>query len=135
MRLLLKCCLDARHSPGAPPAEMGFAGRGLSLAKPERQDPRAATAAGRTSQGAVQGRAPGAGRRPPFPSTPLRSGSGGRPRNQLHLLADTVNAEHPRRAEAAGSAWLWEHGELNQVEKTAAFVLAALCGKDAGGGG
>lgn len=26
-----------------------------------------------------------------------------------------------------------EHGELNQVEKTAAFVLAAVCGKDAGG--
>lgn len=26
-----------------------------------------------------------------------------------------------------------EHGELNQVEKTEAFVLAALCGQDGGG--
>lgn len=41
--------------------------RGLSLAKAERQDPRAATAAGQTSQGAVQGRAPGAGS-PPSPA-------------------------------------------------------------------
>lgn len=42
MRLLLKCRSDARHSPGALPAEMGVAGQ--------------------TSRGAVQGRAPGADR-------------------------------------------------------------------------
>lgn len=76
-----------------------------------------------------------AGRQAPFPSTLLRSRSGGRPRNQLHLLAATVNADHPRRVETAGTAWWWEGsiGELKRVEKTAAFVLAGLCGKDAGG--
>lgn len=51
VRLLLKCRSDARHSPGALPAETGVAGQ--------------------TSQGAVQGRAPGAGRRAgSFPQHP-----------------------------------------------------------------
>lgn len=46
-----------------------------------------------------------------------------------------MNADHPRRVETAGTAWWCERsiGELNQVEKTAAFALAGLCGKDAGG--
>lgn len=129
----MKRRLDARHSPGALPAEMAAAGFERSAF---HWQSRSARTCGLSRQQVGHHRefGPEQGSRS-LPQHPAAVWI----RRETREPAPSAGSQCERRASSQSGDCQdslvegGERGELNQVETTAAFVLAALCGKDAGG--